>query len=176
MSFLVERDSQNGQQEANFSNPMDSLYREFLKDQQRDPESVTYSSQTDPDHSQAPRPDPDSDRSHALDDCNGRSSESNQSTPTVGATQSPRPESSSSSSSSVPQKLTVNQPIGRVTSRQGRSSPVTVSGKVEEISDEEIRNNRETEDGIRGMSRFQDYQRGEPSNVGFLCSGTKRII
>ncbi|XP_017348062.1 RNA-binding protein 41 isoform X2 [Ictalurus punctatus] len=171
-SFLTalyhqERDSQNGQQEANFSNPMDSLYREFLKDQQRDPESVTHSSQTDPDHSQAPRPDPDSDRSHALDDCNGRSSESNQSTPTVGATQSPRPESSSSSSSSVPQKLTVNQPIGRVTSRQGRSSPVTVSGKVEEISDEEIRNNRETEDGIRGMSRFQDYQRGEPSNV--LC-------
>ncbi|KAB5548671.1 hypothetical protein PHYPO_G00058260 [Pangasianodon hypophthalmus] len=170
-SFLTalyhqEGDSQNGQQGETFSNPMDSLYRDFLKDDQTDSESVSHSSPTDSDHNQTPRPDPDSDQSHAVDDCSSQSSISNESSLRICTTQS---QSQESSSSSVPQKLTVNQPIGRVTSccGQGQSGPLTISGKVEEISDEEIRNNRETEDGIRGISRFQNYQRGEPSNV--LC-------
>ncbi|MCI4386339.1 hypothetical protein PGIGA_G00061260 [Pangasianodon gigas] len=181
-SFLTalyhqEGDSQNGQQGATLSNPMDSLYRDFLKDHQKDSESVTHSSRTDSDHNQTPRPDLDSDQLHAVDDCSSQSSISNESTPPIGTTQSQSQESSSSSSSSsVPQKLTVNQPIGRVTSccGQGQSGPLTISGKVEEISDEEIRNNRETEDGIRGISRFQNYQRGEPSNVLFVKNMSPR--
>ncbi|KAK3555143.1 hypothetical protein QTP86_009997 [Hemibagrus guttatus] len=102
-----------------------------------------------------------SDQTHTLD---SQSSVITESMKPVSTTPSQNQESSS-----VPQKLTVNQPIGCVTSccGQGQSGPVTVSGKVEEISDEQIRNNRETEDGIRRISRFQNYQRGEPSNV--LC-------
>ncbi|KAK2826988.1 hypothetical protein Q7C36_017914 [Tachysurus vachellii] len=149
--YHQEGASDDGQQGATFSNPMDSLYRDILNDQQEHSESVTYFHQTDPDRDQTPRldpeTDPDSDRSHAL---NSQS---------AGITPSKNQESAS-----VPQKPTVNQPIGRVTSCCG---PVTVSGTVEEISDEEIRNNRETEDGIRRISRFQNYRRGEPSNV--LC-------
>lgn len=161
MSFLIEGDSQNVQQGATSSNLMDSLYKDFLKDQREDSESATHSSQSGSDHDQMPRPDPDSDQLNALDD--SQSSISN--VDVIDTTRSRNQESSP-----VPQKLTVNQPIGRVTSccAQGHSGPVTVSGKVEEISDEEIRNNRETEDGIRGISRFQNYQRGEPSNVGLL--------
>ncbi|KAG7321253.1 hypothetical protein KOW79_015668 [Hemibagrus wyckioides] len=161
--YHQEGESQAGQQGATSSNPMDSLYRDFFKDQKKDSESVTHSSQTDSDHKQTPHPDldSDSDQTHTLD---SQSSVITESTRPFGTTPSQNQESSS-----VPQKLTVNQPIGRVTAccSQGQSGPVTVSGKVEEISDEEIRNNRETEDGIRRISRFQNYQRGEPSNV--LC-------
>ncbi|XP_060792442.1 RNA-binding protein 41-like [Neoarius graeffei] len=150
---------------------MDSLYRDFLKDQQKDSESVTHLPQTkNSDQNQTPRPDPDSDRSHDLNGCNSQSSVSNESMPVPVPTPPIRSaQCQNQESSRVPQKLTVNQPIGRVTSccGQGQNGPVTFSGKVEEISDEEIRNNRETEDGIRGISRFQNYQRGEPSNV--LC-------
>lgn len=158
--FLIEGESQDGQQGATSSNPMDSLYRDFFKDQKKDSESITHSSQIDSDHKQTPNP--DSDQTHTLD---SQSSVITEFTRPVGTTPSQNQESSS-----VPQKLTVNQPIGRVTAccGQGQSGPVTVSGKVEEISDEEIRNNRETEDEIRRISRFQNYQRGELSNVGFL--------
>lgn len=163
--FLIEGGSQDGQQGATSSNPMDSLYRDFFKDQKKDSESVTHSSQMDSDRKQTPHPDPDSDsdQTHTLD---SQTSVITESTRPFGTT----PSQNQESSSSVPQKLTVNQPIGRVTAccGQGQSGPVTVSGKVEEISDKEIRNNRETEDEIRRISRFQNYQRGEPSNVGFL--------
>ncbi|GAA6067304.1 RNA-binding protein 41, partial [Tachysurus ichikawai] len=151
--YHQEGASDDGQQGATFSNPMDSLYRDILNDQQKHTERVTYFPQTDSDHNRTPRldpetdPDPDSDRPNALN------SQSEVIT-----------HSENQESASVTQKPTVNQPIGRVTSCR---SPVTVSGTVEEISDEEIRDNRETEDGIRRISRFQNYQRGEPSNV--LC-------
>ncbi|KAK3523541.1 hypothetical protein QTP70_002450 [Hemibagrus guttatus] len=157
--YHQEGESQDGQQGVTFSNPMDSLYRDFFKDQKKFSESVTHSSQKESDHNHTPHP--DSDQTHTLD---SQSSVITESMKPVSTTPSQNQESSS-----VPQKLTVNQPIGCVTSccGQGQSGPVTVSGKVEEISDEQIRNNRETEDGIRRISRFQNYQRGEPSNV--LC-------
>ncbi|KAF7697358.1 RNA-binding protein 41 [Silurus meridionalis] len=160
-SFLTslyhqDGDSQKEQQGATFFTPMDTLYRDFLKDHQKD--SVTHLSQTESHRGDTPHPDPDSHRSrNAVDEQNRESGIDSES-----ATQS-------QSQTCVPQKLTVNQAIGRVTScsAQCRSGPVTASGKVEEISDEEIRKNRETEEGIRGISRFQNYQCGDPSNV--LC-------
>ncbi|KAM9450324.1 RNA-binding protein 41 [Clarias gariepinus] len=163
-SFLTalyhqEGDSQTGQQGATFSNQMDSLYRDFLKDQQKDSESIT-----DSNHNQTQCRDADSDQTNVLTNCSSESSISSESTSPDDTTQD-----QSQRLSSVPEKLTVDRPIGRLSSCcvQGQSGPVTVSGKVEEISDEEIRKNRETEDGIRRISRFQNYQRGEPSNV--LC-------
>ncbi|TSP68511.1 RNA-binding protein 41 [Bagarius yarrelli] len=161
-SFLTalyhqERDSQTGQQGETLSNPIDSLYRDLLKDQQKDSDRVTHSSQTDFNHKQTPHPD-------QPDALNNQSSVITDSPPPISTTQSQNQEPSAS-----PQKLTVNQPIGRVSSchSRGQRGPVTVSGTVEQISAQEIRNNRETEDGIRRIARFQNYQRGEPSNM--LC-------
>ncbi|CAM4671419.1 unnamed protein product [Leuciscus chuanchicus] len=66
-------------------------------------------------------------------------------------------------------KMTVSQSIGSLSAAfvQGHDGPLTVSGRIEEISDEEIKNNRETEEDIRNIPRFKNYQRGNPSNV--LC-------
>lgn len=67
----------------------------------------------------------------------------------------------------IPMKVTLSQSIGTISaaSAQSHDGPVTVSGRIEEISDEEIKNNRETEEGIRNIPRFKNYQRGTPSNV-----------
>lgn len=64
-------------------------------------------------------------------------------------------------------KMTVSQSIGSLSAAfvQGHDGPVTVSGRIEEISDEEIKNNRETEEDIRNSPQFKNYQRGNPSNV-----------
>ncbi len=67
----------------------------------------------------------------------------------------------------IPIKVTLGQSIGTLSaaSAQSHDGPVTVSGRIEEVSDEEIKNNRETEEGIRNIPRFKNYQRGTPSNV-----------
>ncbi|KAJ8276788.1 hypothetical protein COCON_G00085400 [Conger conger] len=66
-------------------------------------------------------------------------------------------------------KISASQPIGRLDSvtRLGPGGPLAVSGSVEHVSEDQIRENRETEAGIRSIPRFQNYQRGEPSEV--LC-------
>lgn len=165
LSIFIGGDSQDGQQGATSLNPMDSLYRDVLKDQQEDSESVKHTSQSGFDHKQMPSRDPrnfsESDE-YTPPGSTPPGSTPPGSTPLVDAARSRARELPC-----VAQNLTVNRPIGCVTSCCVTSccGPVTLSGKVEEISDEEIRNNRETDDGIRGISRFQNYQRGEPSNV-----------
>lgn len=42
-----------------------------------------------------------------------------------------------------------------------------MQGEVEEVTEEEIQQNRETEEGIRSIPRFHNYQPGKPSKV--LC-------
>ncbi|KAI4897554.1 hypothetical protein NFI96_003962 [Prochilodus magdalenae] len=179
-SFLTalyhrEEDSQDGQQGAASSNPMDTLYRDFLKDQQQNSDYITVDSRSpqlapsdetdlrDTGHNRSPLPDKDSDLSQPLKDFPK---------PPVVHEQVPLKHEQTNSQKEEEKhavRITVNQPIGRLTtsSAHSPSGPVTVSGKIEEITDEEIRNNRETEEGIRKISRFQNYQRGEPSNV--LC-------
>ncbi|XP_036443965.1 RNA-binding protein 41 [Colossoma macropomum] len=181
-SFLTalyhqEEDSQNGQQGATSSNPMDTLYRDFLKDQQKASDYSTVDSpspqlapsnkldltETGTCHNWSPLPDQDPDQLHAHKDCPKSSVSYEQVPPITDQTQSQNQEKHSGL------KITVNQPIGRLiaSTSQGQNGPVTVSGRIEEITDEEIRNNRETEEGIRKIPRFQNYQCGEPSNV--LC-------
>ncbi|XP_039532342.1 RNA-binding protein 41 isoform X2 [Pimephales promelas] len=65
--------------------------------------------------------------------------------------------------------ITVSQSIGSLSAAVGQEhdGPVTVSGRIEDISEEEIENNRETEEDIRRIPRFKNYQRGDPSSV--LC-------
>ncbi|TNM84511.1 hypothetical protein fugu_008689 [Takifugu bimaculatus] len=69
----------------------------------------------------------------------------------------------------VPRQLNINQPIrslhGAV--RAGSDGPLTITGAIETILDEEILKNRESDEGIRSIPRFQKYQPGKPSKV--LC-------
>lgn len=66
-------------------------------------------------------------------------------------------------------KMDVSQSIGTLispaNSRSQENRPVTVTGQVEYVPEEEILKNKETEEGIRSIPRFQKYQPGEPSDV-----------
>ncbi|KAL2094702.1 hypothetical protein ACEWY4_009421 [Coilia grayii] len=68
-------------------------------------------------------------------------------------------------------KVDVSQSIGALRSLTNAGSqptgPMTVTGQVELVPEEEILQNKETEEIIRSIPRFQSYQPGEPSNV--LC-------
>ncbi|KAF3705870.1 RNA-binding protein 41 RNA-binding motif protein 41 [Channa argus] len=69
----------------------------------------------------------------------------------------------------APTKITVSHPIGNLYGvvKSGSAGPLTVRGKIETITDEEILKNRESEEGIRSIPRFRNYQPGQPSKV--LC-------
>uniref|UniRef100_H3CGG7 RNA binding motif protein 41 n=1 Tax=Tetraodon nigroviridis TaxID=99883 RepID=H3CGG7_TETNG len=64
-----------------------------------------------------------------------------------------------------PRQIHINQPIRSL--RAGPEGPLTVTGAIESISEEEILDNRESEEGIRKIPRFQSYRPGTPSKV--LC-------
>uniref|UniRef100_A0A3B4G1L3 RNA-binding protein 41 n=1 Tax=Pundamilia nyererei TaxID=303518 RepID=A0A3B4G1L3_9CICH len=65
--------------------------------------------------------------------------------------------------------INISQPISSLcgTAKVGPSRPLTVTGEIETITDEEILKNRESEEGIRSIPRFRNYQPGKPSKV--LC-------
>ncbi|XP_062868028.1 RNA-binding protein 41 [Trichomycterus rosablanca] len=171
-SFLTalyhqEENSQNDQQGETPANSMDSLYRDFLTDQQRTTVTDPCSSHQEPLNKADLLP---ATESHQTPINTIQSSINDVSSSVISTHNQTKDENQGKHSSLfVPKKITVSQTIGSltVTSSQCQKGPVTVSGSIEEISDEEIRNNRETEDGIRKIPRFQNYQFGEPSNV--LC-------
>uniref|UniRef100_A0A3Q4HAD8 RNA-binding protein 41 n=1 Tax=Neolamprologus brichardi TaxID=32507 RepID=A0A3Q4HAD8_NEOBR len=68
-----------------------------------------------------------------------------------------------------PRQINISQPISSLcgTAKVGPSRPLTVTGEIETITDEEILKNRESEEGIRSIPRFRNYQPGKPSKV--LC-------
>lgn len=72
----------------------------------------------------------------------------------------------------VPRQLHINQPIrtlhGAV--RVGSNGPLTITGAIETILDEEILKNRESDEGIRSIPRFQNYQPGKPTKVSTVLS------
>lgn len=67
----------------------------------------------------------------------------------------------------APKRINVSEPIGSLCGavRVGIGGPLTVRGEIEDIPDEEILKNRESEEGIRNILRFRNYQPGEPSKV-----------
>ncbi|XP_016130379.1 RNA-binding protein 41-like isoform X1 [Sinocyclocheilus grahami] len=171
LTALYHRESLGSQQGATSANAMDHFYKDFLEDQNKNffdiseclpkpkiatniqcesPSSKTDQSQTPTVHDSGPTK-----NQHI---CSEPSSVSD----TVNQPQSQE-------KSVIPMKVTLSQSIGTLSaaSVHGHDGPVTVSGRIEEISDEEIKNNRETEEGIRNIPRFKNYQRGTPSNV--LC-------
>lgn len=68
---------------------------------------------------------------------------------------------------SAPTHIDISQPIGslRGVAGVGSGGPLTLTGTIEMITDEEIMKNREPDEGIRSIPRFRDYQPGEPSKV-----------
>lgn len=77
----------------------------------------------------------------------------------------------------APQHIHLHQPIRSLCGAAGAGSgPLTVTGAIQTISDEEILENRETEEGIRNIPRFRRYQPGVPSRVPPLPSAAKPAL
>ncbi|XP_051536837.1 RNA-binding protein 41 [Myxocyprinus asiaticus] len=180
-SFLTalyhqDEESQVSQQGASSANAMDTFCRDFLKDQNKNlhisesflqpqpksciEETIVTNVRSKSSCSDTDQSDRVCDSSQCKDEHNCL--ESGRVSDTINPPQSQE-------KSIVPRKMTVSQSIGTLNSSlvQGHDGPVTVSGMIEDISDEEIKNNRDTEEAIRNIPRFKNYQRGKPSNV--LC-------
>lgn len=185
--FLLptEEDSPSGQDGTSSSDPLDSLYRDVLGQKEpgatgvfkdmpvSDPEGCL-NSQTVP----LNQPDQlcEADQSHAqssgdTSQLDGRRSESDQSGNARGASGHTQLQGGGVRERLAWQtRLSLSQPIGSLCTPVGRGSEGTMklTGPVEEVSEEEIRKNRATEDEIRSIPRFQSYQQGVPSKVGVM--------
>ncbi|XP_041657484.1 RNA-binding protein 41 [Cheilinus undulatus] len=169
-----DEDNQDGQQGESSSNPMDSLYNDVLsKDKQRASrqdfqkdtavESDTSTQRTESDQSQDSQKDsnqlketPD----HHLESQGEKSCLPGQSEWTSVTSEQQQAQDRPSART----QINIKQPIRSLC---GAAGPLTVRGEIETISDEEILNNRESEEGIKSIPRFRNYQRGQPSKV--LC-------
>ncbi|XP_041863837.1 RNA-binding protein 41 isoform X2 [Melanotaenia boesemani] len=173
LTALYHRDEENQtiQQGVSSSDPMDSLYRDVLNsqkltslhDSERKPTRASHlpphrtfsdqsqtsereSNQSKSDHHTEPKP---------KKRCLSAQSQSNSDT-----SEQPR--------AAAPVQINISQPIGSLCGSAVRSSrPLTVKGEIATITDEEILMNRESEEGIRSIPRFRNYQPGKPSKV--LC-------
>ncbi|XP_040908078.1 RNA-binding protein 41 [Toxotes jaculatrix] len=182
LTALYHRDEENqeGQQGASSTDPMDSLYRDVLsKERQqaslRDSEGEitaashlsthrTVSDQSH--HSQT-----DSDQSEDTTEHQSENSRSSGQTESSSDTskQQHTQDRQEQTHPAAPTKIEINQPIGslRGAVKAGSGGPLTVRGEIEIITDEEILRNRESEEGIRSIQRFRNYEPGKPSKV--LC-------
>ncbi|KAI2651100.1 RNA-binding protein 41 [Labeo rohita] len=169
-SFLTalyhrEEESPVSQQGETSANAMDHFYKDFLEDQNKNKECLPQPKiATD---IQCKSPISKTDQTPTVHDSSPTKDEHKCTEPSPVSDTVSQPQSQEKIV--IPMKVTLSQSIGTLSaaSAQGRDGPLTVSGRIEEISDEEIKKNRETEEGIRNIPRFKSYQRGMPSNV--LC-------
>ncbi|XP_041742661.1 RNA-binding protein 41 isoform X1 [Coregonus clupeaformis] len=184
--YHQEEDTQADQQGASSSDPLDSLYRDVLSDGRK---HMSVSEDTElktTGHSSLPQPQPQtdfdlsqsswkiSDQSQVQPDCKsdplrGGIKDSDQSATMDTSGQSQDQDRPGQKRLSAPKRINMSQPIGSLcgAAKAGPGGPVMVRGEVEEVPEEEIQQNRETEEGIRSIPRFHNYQPGEPSKV--LC-------
>lgn len=137
---LPDENNQDGLQGATPTDPMDSLYRDFLS---KSPQAVE-AAQTLGLTTSTP--------SH--DSRQGGDSQSEEGSPEP-PEHHPAP------------LLEISRPIGSLRGAEGAGSgrPLTVTGQVATVTDQEIRENRESQEGIRSIPRFRNYQPGKPSRV-----------
>uniref|UniRef100_A0A8C3ALD3 RNA-binding protein 41 n=1 Tax=Cyclopterus lumpus TaxID=8103 RepID=A0A8C3ALD3_CYCLU len=149
LTALYHRDEDNpeSQEGAPSSDPMDSLYRDVLR-KERKPAAA--------DQSQHSRTD---------DNQSGGASDPQPQSESISERQLAQ-DGSGPPPPAAPTHVSISRPIG---SLRGAASggPLTVRGAIETISDEDIRRNRESEEGIQSIPRFRSYQPGIPSKV--LC-------
>ncbi|XP_057676467.1 RNA-binding protein 41 [Corythoichthys intestinalis] len=64
-------------------------------------------------------------------------------------------------------QLEISRPIGSLRGPEGAGSgqPLTVTGRLTAVTDQDIRDNRESQEMIRSIPRFRNYQPGKPSRV-----------
>lgn len=163
-----DEDNQDDQQQTTSTNLMDSLYRNVLSaDRQRassqdceaEPSHVT-AHRTLSDQSQTSESDPSEDRTENLSPDKPESS-GDASTQWQHIQEQTRP-------APLPE-LKLNLPISSLdaAAKAGSARLLTLRGKIEMITDEEILQNREPEDRIQSIPRFRKYHPGKPSKV--LC-------
>ncbi|XP_035480003.1 RNA-binding protein 41 isoform X2 [Scophthalmus maximus] len=180
-----DEDNQDGQQGVAPSDPMDTLYRDVLGEER--PRASPRDSGEEPNAaSQMSRHRTVSDQSRTRQKDDGQSSSFCVSSPSVTWTlgevmKEHRSDRSSADTSdqqhrqeeqrrpTAPAKVEINQPIGSLcgAGKAGSAGPLTLRGEIKTITDEEILQNRESEEGIRSIARFRNYQPGKPSKV--LC-------
>lgn len=164
MFVLTDGNAQSAQQGAPPSDPVDRLYRDVL-------------AKDSPDGSRGGAPTAQSDQSADTPRGEDQSGESVNPPPEPQEQpRSPRSEvpgpGQRSRVSAAPQHININQPIRTLcgTAGAGSEGPLAITGAIEVVSDEEILKNREPEEGIRRIPRFQNYQPGTPSKVPPLFS------
>ncbi|KAI3374007.1 hypothetical protein L3Q82_022564, partial [Scortum barcoo] len=191
LSALYHRDEDNQehQQGESSSDPMDSLYRDVLSQERRraSPEDSQETQTAGASHLSAQRvisdqsEDSQRDSSQSEDsqrDCSQSKEASDHESKQLGEKSILSGQSEPSSeqllaqdrSPATPTQINISQPIGSlcgggVVAKSG--GVLTVRGEIETISDEKILKNRDSEDVIRSIPRFRNYQPGKPSKV--LC-------
>ncbi|KAI1903583.1 hypothetical protein AGOR_G00028700 [Albula goreensis] len=189
--YHQEDDSQSCQEGSSSSDPLKVLYQDVLRDEKQmatlllaksgrkspsctsvsEPESKSDCAQAEsPKHCSELRPTETRTLGHnctGTSDCQSKDLFENEAKNFIGPAQ--LQVKGGSKQLAGESKISVSQPIGSLSgvARQGTGGPLKVSGPVEMVPEEEIRENRETVAGIRCIPRFQNYQRGELSKV--LC-------
>ncbi|XP_063059189.1 RNA-binding protein 41 [Engraulis encrasicolus] len=183
LSALYHQEEEPGSEQSGSAAPdsMHMLYKDFLKEADRDEpakaDSPTESTPViDQEHSSTDTHTRTQSSSSVVvtDRCLGQSTSSSQDN---AASHPPlRTEDNNSQKmtpvSVVNKKMDVSQLIGALRPQQLSAGsrpmgPMTVTGQVELVPEEDILQNKETEEKIRSIPRFQNYQSGQPSNV--LC-------
>ncbi|XP_069572327.1 RNA-binding protein 41 isoform X2 [Brachyistius frenatus] len=163
-----DEDNQESQQGATSSDPMDSLYRDVLHKGRRaslreEPAGATRPS--------THRTESDQSQNSQTDDNQSEDASAHQSEPQGPARSSPDTSELQQHARDRPgePRINISRPIGslRGAAKAGSGGPLTVRGDVETVTDDDILKNRESDDGIRSVPRFRNYQPGKPSEV--LC-------
>lgn len=162
-SFTGEIKQQDQQGETS-ADPMDSLYRDVLIKErqqaspQRESHLPTCKHVSDLSHDPLSNSDQSKEASEHQSERSETSSHISEQQLVPDRQENPPP---------APTHIDISQPIGRLrgAAEAGSVGPLTVRGDIEEITDEEILKNRESEEGIRNIPRFQNYEPGTPSKV-----------
>ncbi|XP_026099054.1 RNA-binding protein 41-like isoform X2 [Carassius auratus] len=170
LTALYHRESPGSQQGATSVIAMDHFYKDFLEDQNKNfldiSECLPQPKIASNIQRESPSSKTDQSQTPTVHDSGPTKNQHTCSEPTSVSDTVIQPQAQEKKV--IPTKVTLSQSIGTLSAASGgHDGPVTVSGRIEEISDEQIKNNRETEEGIRNIPRFKNYQRGTPSNV--LC-------
>ncbi|XP_063343165.1 RNA-binding protein 41 isoform X2 [Pelmatolapia mariae] len=183
LTALYHRDEvkKENQQGASSSDPLDSIYREVLREQEvkqasqhkseGEPTGAPHTAESDQSQNQQTDRNQSRDASDSPSDLQAGNSRSSVQPDSVSDTSDQqhvenRPEHLRLA---PPRQINISQPISSLcgTAKAGPSRPLTVTGEIETITDEEILKNRESEEGIWSIPRFRNYQPGKPSKV--LC-------
>ncbi|KAL7390275.1 hypothetical protein ABVT39_018138 [Epinephelus coioides] len=167
-----DEDNQEGQEGAQFSDPMDSLYKDVLskESKQASPQEgeTSGASHLSAHRTTSDQPqDSQTDSNQSKDNQSELSAQSESSSDT--SEQQLAQDRPGQPALAAPVQINISQPIGSLCGAGKASSggPLTVRGEIETVSDEEILKNRESVEGIRSIPRFRNYQPGKPSKV--LC-------